>query len=48
MRNLHHIFFLFSFGIMRKEEKEMGLVLFVTWLVFAWAYMSEADKYDEE
>lgn len=38
----------FSFSIMRKEEKEMGLVLFVTWLVFAWAYMSECDKYDEE
>ena len=46
--------FLFSFGIMRKEEKEMwidsnvmALILFAVWFIFGWAYMSEMDRLEE-
>lgn len=46
------IIFLFSFGIMRKEEEEMWLdsttfaiILFVVWIVFGWAYLSECDRW---
>lgn len=30
-----------------KEEKEMvfGIILFVTWMLFSWAYLSEMDEY---
>lgn len=47
-------FYLFSFGIMRKEGKEMvssttfALILFVTWFIFGWAYLSECDKWEED
>lgn len=47
-RSLEHIiFYLFSCGIMRKEEKEMwfGILLFVVWVLFSWAYLSEMDEY---
>ena len=48
------LYFSFSFGIMRKEEKEMwidsnvmALILFAVWFVFGWAYMSEMDRLEE-
>ena len=54
-RSLEHIiFYLFSFGIMRKEDKEMwidtntmALILFLVWFIFGWAYMSECDRLEE-
>ena len=45
---------LFSFGIMRKEEKEMtetaimALVIFLVWFIFGWAYLSECDRLEDE
>lgn len=26
----------------------MGIIIFITWLVFAWAYLSEWEKYQND